>query len=335
MKAVALHPLESKWTVMNGPQKGAVQTLAQNTLLLGRSAECDIVIVEDPKCSRKHAKVEWTDRGYVIEILSKNNVLKVNGERLEMAILEDGDVICLGETEVLFNLIGQAQLPTLAIGPGGQGWAAPPAHIHNTHQTVIGYQDARPAPNPSRPSKKRKLANKTRFYIYGAILLIVVWLFIPSGTKNKKELAIRTQQQVDQDIEAAKKLQAAAEAQRRNNNLSPSFEVRQAQENYVKGFRDFQKGQYERALESFQACLALYPDHVLCNRYLKLSQRKFNELVQYHMVLGRKYRDQEQYRACRAAFRNVMVMVKDFSSPIYKEAKANFDACNSYVEGLF
>ena len=64
-----------------------------------------------------------------------------------------------------------------------------------------------------------------------------------------------------QDIEAAKKLREAAQMQRKNN-LTPTFEIRQAQENYIKGFRDFKKGQYERALESFQACLALYPDHI-------------------------------------------------------------------------
>ena len=117
--------------------------------------------------------------------------------------------------------------------------------------------------------------------------------------------------------------------------MDGSVNARQAQENYVRGFRDYNGGQYERALISFQACLALNPEHTLCNRYLRLSQRKFNEVVQYHMVLGRSYRDQSQFKACRAAFRNVMVMVKDASSTTYKEAKANYEACNSFVEGRF
>jgi hypothetical protein len=103
----------------------------------------------------------------------------------------------------------------------------------------------------------------------------------------------------------------------------------------VRGFRDYRKGQYERSMVSFQACLALNPEHVLCNRYIRLSQRKFDELVQNQVVLGRKYRDQNQYQACRASFRNVMVMVKDANSKIYQEAKANYDACNAFVEGRY
>ena len=93
--------------------------------------------------------------------------------------------------------------------------------------------------------------------------------------------------------------------------------------------------QFERALEAFQACLALDPNHVLCNRYMRLSQRKFNEMIQYYVLLGRKYRDQNQFASCRSAFRNVMVMVKDANNETYKLAKANYEACNAFVEGRF
>src|SRR3712207_7336416 len=41
--------------------------------------------------------------------------------------------------------------------------------------------------------------------------------------------------------------------------------------------------------------LALNPDHVLCNRYHRLAQRKFNEVIQVHVVLGRKYRRSEEH----------------------------------------
>lgn len=314
---------------MNGPSKGATHNLAQNLLVIGRSAECDI-IVNDPKCSRKHAKVEWTEYGYEVQVLSDNNSLKVNGSGVEQALLADGDVVCLGDTEIQFNLI-QFQAPAISQHlnqpAAAPAWSVQPVPAH----TVIGYQDQRPA---KKKKSKPKANNTRRFLIYGIVLLFFAWILLDSGNKKKKDIQIRTQDQVDQDIDAAKKMQAATELARKNN-LSPTLEMRQAQENYVKGFRDFKKGQYERALESFQACLALYPDHILCNRYQRLSQRKFNELIEYHMVLGRSYRDQEQYQACRSAFRNVMVMVKDFSSPIYKEAKANFDTCNSYVEGRF
>ncbi|NCN40825.1 hypothetical protein GW916_06190, partial [bacterium] len=160
------------------------------------------------------------------------------------------------------------------------------------------------------------------------------WLIFSPTEEKKNPFDIRNEKQIEADINDAEELQKAAEATRAER-LNPTLSQRKAQENYVSGFRDFRKGQYERSISSFQACLALNPNHPLCNRYLKLSQKKFGELIQYHMVLGRKYRDQNQYRACRSAFKNVMVMVRDPSSSIYKEAKSNYVACNNMVEGRF
>jgi tetratricopeptide (TPR) repeat protein len=166
------------------------------------------------------------------------------------------------------------------------------------------------------------------------IALVGGYLILSDTKKKKEEFGLRTEQQMNADIESANKIKEARENENAKR-LDTAPTARQAQENYVRGFRDYRKGQYERALESFQACLALDPSHVLCNRYLRLSQRKFNEMVQYYVLLGRKYRDQNQFASCRAAFRNVMVMVKDANNETYKLAKANYEACNAFIEGRF
>jgi hypothetical protein len=170
--------------------------------------------------------------------------------------------------------------------------------------------------------------------IYAILGIVVLLLFTGNSKKKKDALAMRTEQQIQADIEAANKLEAAAQTSAQKK-LDDSVTAKQAQENFVRGFRDYRAGQFERSLDSFQACLALNPNHTLCNRYIRLAQRRFNEIVQYDMVLGRKYRDQNQFNPCRAAFRNVMVMVKDANSLIYKEAKANYDACNALAEGRY
>jgi pSer/pThr/pTyr-binding forkhead associated (FHA) protein len=328
---------DSKWTTLSGPQKGSSQELTKALVVLGRSSDCDIVI-NDPKCSRRHAQVEVTPNGFEIQILSESNAMKINGRETQSTTIKDGDIITIGDTDIRFNTTNTKFRTKETSAPRSSlGWT-PQIVTHPAPQAVSPspYQyPAQPAPTPRSSKRSKPKSNNSRVYIYGGIVLVGIWLFTGGTIKKKKEITIRTQEQIDQDIESAKKLQEAAEELRKQSNQNSSPEMRQAQENYVKGFRDFRKGQYERALESFQACLSLAPEHVLCNRYLRLSQRKFSELIQYHMVLGRKYRDQEQYMACRAAFRNVMFMVKDFSSPIFKEAKANFDACNSFVEGNF
>lgn len=303
---------ECKWTVVSGPMKGAVRLLTSASFTIGRSPECEFVIVNDPKCSRRHAVVQLTPAGYEISAASDKNPVLVNGREIQRSPLVDGSVVTLGDTELLFNL---ATLPAMAPPPG----AAPM------------YPNAGYAPAPPRRSPP-KANNKMKVYI-GGFLLIFAWLLFSETPKPKKQITIRDEQQINADIKEANLLRAAAE--KKVSTQNQTIAQKEAQDSYVRGFRDFRKGQYGRALESFQACLALDPQHKLCTFYQRLAQRKFNELIEYNMVLGRKYRDQNQFRACSSAFRNVMVMVEDSTSPLYREAKANYDACTAAVEDDF
>ncbi|MBX3020836.1 MAG: FHA domain-containing protein [Bdellovibrionales bacterium] len=323
--AVAISPAAAtKWTVISGTMKGSVRLMNAPSFDVGRSPDCGFVIVNDPKCSRKHAQVE--SDGFSCEVISLNdkNLVQVNGKGVERAILQDGDVVTFGDTEVQFNQTAVSGSPLSVVH---QDYGGSPAMYGGASAP------SRPRSSKSGRPKTSKKAGTNRLIIYGVLGLLGFWLFSGSPAK-KKEQQIRSEKQIQADIETANKLREAAEAvslKKMNNSVT----ARQAQENYVRGFRDFKKGQFERSLTSFQACLALNPEHVLCNRYQRLSQRKFDELIQYQVVLGRKYREQNQYKACRAAFRNVIVMVKDASSPIYQEAKANYEACDRLTEGRF
>ncbi|MGE4132055.1 MAG: FHA domain-containing protein [Bdellovibrionales bacterium] len=320
--ALAPHAIpETKWTAVAGPMKGVVRLMHVAQFTMGRSTDCDFVIVNDPKCSRHHATIVCTPTHCEAHSASDANPIYINDEAVERAKLRDGDVIRLGETEIQFNLNRRPDPAHLAVvrsqahgapSPGAQGYAQ-------------AYQ-ARRKPSGGNPA---------RLVIYVVLALMAVWLFTPTGKKKKKDIDVRTQEQINADIEAANKLREAAESQMAAKKLDGSVNSKQAQENYLRGIRDYRKHQYERSLISFQACLAMQPDHVLCNHYSRIAKRKFDELVQYHMVLGKRYRDQNQFGACVAAFRNVIFMVKDANSPIYKEAKANHDACLTAMEGRY
>lgn len=299
-----------KWTVMNGPMKGSVRLISAPMFLIGRSPECEFVIVNDPKCSRRHAQVESSPAGWEVLSLNDKNPVIVNGREVQRSPVQDGDLITVGGTELRFNSTVAAPSPSPSAFPGSSPFPRMPAR-----------------PTGTAGWSPRKIVG------IGVGLVAVVWVMLP-GKPKKAGTGIRTEQQVQADIEAANKLREAAEAMALKK-LDQTGASQQAQENFVRGFRDYKKGQYERALISFQACLALNPDHVLCNRYIRLAQRRFDELIQYEMVIGRKYRDQNQYRACRTAFRNVMFMIKDVNNPIFQEAKANYEACDSLVEGRF
>ncbi|MGE3680862.1 MAG: FHA domain-containing protein [Bdellovibrionales bacterium] len=322
--AVSLSPAaETKWTVISGSMSGSVRLLNVSEFTIGRSPECEFVIVQDPKCSRKHAIVRCSGQRCEIQGLTDKNPPLINGkEASRPQLLRDGDVITVGETQIQFNQTSSGQTGENSLVLVQLGANRPPADYQRPTPPGRKPGRARQA-NPSSPGMRRVL-------LYLAVGGILYWLLSPS-TQKKPTIDLRTEQQIQADIEAAQKLKEAAEAQAAKK-VDRTLTARQAQENYIRGFRDYRKGQYERALISFQACLALNPEHVLCNRYMRLAQRKFDELIQYQVVLGRKYRDQNQYKACRSAFRNVMVMTKDASSPVYQEAKINYEACNSFLQ---
>lgn len=317
--AVALHPgLETRWTIMNGSMRGAVRLMNQSQFTVGRNPECEFIITNDPKCSRRQAGVRVTSKGCEVLSLNDKNLVLVNGREVESALLNEGDVITFGETEVRFST---------AVAPQPMIMEQPAA------QTQLAHSAVHPLPKKRRARQANPQGNAKRFVIYGVVALLLYWIF-GTEVKKKEELGLRTEQQMNAEIESANKVKEARESENLKR-VDPSIHARQAQENYVRGFRDYRKGQYERSVISFQACLALNPSHVLCNRYLRLSQRKFNEMIQYYVLLGRKYRDQNQFQSCRAAFRNVMVMVKDANNETYKLAKANYEACNAFIEGRF
>jgi hypothetical protein len=65
--------------------------------VIGRDPSCDIVL-SDSRCSRRHAVIEETPDGLVIQDTGSSNGIYVNGRRLDRSPLLPGDRVRLGET---------------------------------------------------------------------------------------------------------------------------------------------------------------------------------------------------------------------------------------------
>lgn len=206
-------------------------------------------------------------------------------------------------------------------------------------QPQYGGMGGNPAPAgaaTSGPQSTGLLSNpRARFYGIIAIVAIVGWFLLSGSKKEKKdENAIRTSMISLQDV---------ADAEKRNQELLTikkekydSVQYRRAQENFVKGFRDFQQGQYARAREAFQVVLNLDPDNELAKRYFHLSKIKFDELVKFNMIQGNRYREKHNWRMCQSNYSNVLTMLHNRKDdPTYKEAKQYYDECTLNLEGRF
>lgn len=79
--------------MVEGPWPGKRIFVEQPTLVVGRDAECDLVI-PDRQVSRRHAMVSQEEDGYTLQDLGSKNGTFVNGQELTGThLLQDGDEI--------------------------------------------------------------------------------------------------------------------------------------------------------------------------------------------------------------------------------------------------
>jgi pSer/pThr/pTyr-binding forkhead associated (FHA) protein len=102
----ALKFISGKYQGGEFPLKGDKQ------LIIGRSSELDIVLVED-MVSRKHAKISITGGKISIEDLGSTNGTFVNGEKVKTSRIKEGDRILVG-TSILKLVKAGANSPELS-----------------------------------------------------------------------------------------------------------------------------------------------------------------------------------------------------------------------------
>ena len=78
-----------------GPLKGVSWPIADEGLIIGRSARCD-VIVPDPYVSREHFQVYVREGEPHLRDLGSLNEVKVNNQPTRRCVLHAGDEVCVG-----------------------------------------------------------------------------------------------------------------------------------------------------------------------------------------------------------------------------------------------
>jgi len=144
---------------------GAVHEVALEgkVAVVGRDPSCDLVL-NDPKCSRRHAVVESGPDGLVIRDSGSANGILVNGRRTERSPLVAGDVFRIGDVEVA--IVEAADVGTLVMDPSELG--SMPPHVRTAtlppleslkEDTTGSLPPAvmPPPPTPPRPARARSM----------------------------------------------------------------------------------------------------------------------------------------------------------------------------------
>lgn len=87
-------------TRIDGPNAGRVVALRSDQLTIGRSTRADLHLA-DEGVSRKHARICWTDGGYMLEDLGSHNGTFVWGKPISAVQLRQGDLVRIGPVATL------------------------------------------------------------------------------------------------------------------------------------------------------------------------------------------------------------------------------------------
>lgn len=90
----------TRLVVLSGVKAGATFPLRGDVLTIGREVGRDVQVDFDPTVSRRHARLERQgDRWVLIDEGSRNGTF-VNGQRVQQRVIQVGDVLRLGNTEM-------------------------------------------------------------------------------------------------------------------------------------------------------------------------------------------------------------------------------------------
>jgi hypothetical protein len=138
--------------------------LPGSVAVLGRDPGCDIVL-NDSKCSRRHAIVEAGPEGLVVRDSGSANGIHVNGRRVDEAPLRPGDVLRLGDVEL--KLLGEVGA-TVVVAPEdlelrtAARESRPPARD-------LPLREAAPAGGPRRPITVTVLAGLWALFVPASV----------------------------------------------------------------------------------------------------------------------------------------------------------------------
>ncbi|MFP2963521.1 FHA domain-containing protein, partial [Myxococcus sp. 1LA] len=103
-------------TISEGREAGKEFVFDQDSVLIGRSTDCDVALF-DPGVSRRHCRIFLDGEAYSVEDQGSANGSLVNGSPVKTQVLEDGDKLTLGPVTFIFAMLtdepatGEEELP--------------------------------------------------------------------------------------------------------------------------------------------------------------------------------------------------------------------------------
>lgn len=307
-------------TVRDGPDAGAKFQLLPPRVTIGRGLDCNVVL-SDPRVSRMAATIEFSMEEIVVKEASSRQAMSVNGEACTIASIKDGDLIRIGDTDMLFS-VKALQLP-------------PPQALSGAAGRGLG-NVAGASPNRAPRAASGGMSSRAKFYLgVGVVGLAFAALLMSETPKPKTETGPRSTDEIQKEIEASEKKQEEIIQKRIFKSDAEKTRFEEAQRHFNEGFRDYQKGQWGRAMRSFETARTIDPLHQMAVRYYKLAEKERDQMISDLTLEGRRYREKSMWSRCSAQFEKVLDMIPNKDDVKYKAAEAMKKECDLQAESRF
>ena len=315
--------------VIKGPDVGATFVVKDNTFTVGRGDTVDIILA-DPKASRMHARLDYTESGWVVSDLGSANGIFFQGEFVRKFPLSSGAHFTLGGSVLEF----------LTSKESNRALSAPVLESADVEKLDIALaQQKVKVKNISKPVKiiESGPKKKTNPLLIVGVIAFGMYQYPEVVRPYLKEyglsfIADYLPGEPKKPVAAAK---SAAKTPEENRDLASFLpqtiakDAEKASEQYFKqGFREYKVGHYLRAKESFELALQVNPAHSRAKHYIELSDKEnedeIKSLIQsasYSAWVGRRKearglyetamrhlannQDSPQYKTCENALKDL------------------------------
>ncbi len=286
--------------ITKGFEKGAVFQMSSNEVLIGRDPSNHIQLKNDSKISRHHVRFVFKNTKYIIQDITKNNFIIVNGIKLKQAELKNNDVVQVGDH-------------------------------------VLQYVETDPALNSQKfnsNNQQQQSSNTLRYVLLTMIIFGAGYYFTapkPAATIKKLE-AFESESKSERRIDS---LDDSIEAldKKFKESLTYSENGQNANSIYIQGKRDFDRSQFFYARDAFSAVLSLEPSHAEARRMLRLSNQYADDLLEKQFKEGLASKDVGRFEICISSMKNIMNLTNNPTSPRYLEAKKIATECDLLKKG--
>ena len=260
---------------MTGKNKGLVYYLKGKRVVLGRSDQIDIQIL-DTKSSREHAELTRFQSSYIVTDLDSQNGIIINDLKVSQHQLIDNDKLIVGQTVYKYNII-KVEDDLIKDDENDDD-------DDDDEDDDEEYEEVKPKKGKK---KKDEASAKRKKMIYAVVGIALLMMFLPSEEVEKKKRAPKIVEKEDKSL--------AQILKNRNRNYDRETEEKIGVILH-RGYRELREKNYMRAIEEFSMALIFSPNHGRASAYLEKSKMLLDEQVKSQFNKAKREIDSLKYK---------------------------------------